>query len=205
MSTAINLSSFKEFFRHYKLFYLFLLLFSLITEEVTALESSSEEHLKPAPFVLGSGDLLRIFVWDHPSLSLKIPINPNGSVNYPLIWKINAAGLTETGLEEIISKKLAEHIKNPQVTVTLMEVQSFRIYVLGEVLRSGEFIVKGAPTVIQAIAMAGGFTPFASKKNILILDKLDGKINVFNFEEVVDQDSHRQDIFLQPGDTVIVK
>lgn len=170
-----------------------------------ALETSSQlQNDTPAPFILGSGDVLKIFVWNHKSLSFNLPINPNGKINFPLIGEIKAAGLTEAELENKIAKDLQSHIKKPQVSVTLLEVHSFRVYVLGEVIRSGQFLVKGSLTAVQAIAMAGGFTPFASKSDIIIVNQQDHRKVHFDFKDFVKQNNSQQDLFLHPGDTVIV-
>ena len=147
---------------------LVLLLFTQLSTFSHADDINHQITSSPPIFLLGSGDLLRIFVWNHPNLSLNVPINPNGNINYPLIGELNVSGSTETQLERTIAKKLRNHIKNPQVTVTLMEVHSYRVYVIGEVIHSGHFSVKGALTVSQALAMAGGFTPL----NRLILSTI---------------------------------
>ncbi len=159
---------------------------------------------EPLPFLLGSGDLLKIFVWDHKALSFNIPINPNGKISLPLIGEIKAAGLTESDLEKKITHRLQSHIKKPQVSVSLLEVKSFRVYVIGEVVRSGEFLVKGSLTAVQAIAMAGGFTPFASKSKIIITNQIEGRKIRFDFDDYVKQNNSQSELYLRPGDTVIV-
>ncbi len=155
-------------------------------------------------FQLGAGDVIRIFVWNHPNLSMNVPINPNGTINYPLIGELKAAGLTETDFEKIISEKIRKHLKNPLVSVTLTELNSYRVYVNGEVLRSGSFSVKAPLTVTQAIAMAGGFTPFADKSDILIFNPVDGRRIHFDFNDFIRQNPGVRDIFLKTGDTVFV-
>jgi len=187
----------------------YLLALIFLTLQPTGFLLASETNTQrqdhtPSPFILGAGDVLKIYVWNHKSLSFNIPINPNGKINYPLIGEIKAAGLTEAELENRISKNLQTHIKKPQVSVTLLEVQSFRVYVIGEVVRSGEFLVKGSLTAVQAIAMAGGFTPFASKSEILIVNQINNRKTYFDFKDFVKQNNSQQDIFLHPGDTVIV-
>lgn len=183
---------------------LVLLLFSQLYTVSYADDINPQTTFSPPPFQLGSGDLLRIFVWNHPNLSLNVPINPNGNINYPLIGELNVSGTTETQLESTIARKLRNHIKSPQVTVTLMEVHSYRVYVIGEVIHSGHFTVKGALTASQAIAMAGGFTPFASKSDILILNQISNRKVPFDFDDFMKQKPGHPDIFLRAGDTVIV-
>ncbi len=168
-------------------------------------EQSQIDLVKDIPmFFLGAGDIVRVFVWNHPDLSLNTPINPNGIINYPLIGELKAAGITETDLEAAISRKISKHIKNPLVSVTLIELNSYDIYVSGEVMRSGLFSIKRPITVTQAIAMAGGFTPFANKNNILIVNRENGKRVHFDFKGFINKESVTSNIFLKPGDTVFV-
>ncbi len=183
---------------------LLLLLLQSINFSFASESNTNRITSEPEPFYLGAGDLLKIFVWDHEALSFNIPINPNGKINLPLIGEIKAAGLTESDLEKKITHGLQSHIKKPQVSVSLLEVKSFRVYVVGEVVRSGEFLVKGSLTAVQAISMAGGFTPFASKSKIIITNQIDGRKMRFDFDDFVKQNNSQQEIYLRPGDTVIV-
>jgi polysaccharide biosynthesis/export protein len=181
-----------------------LLLLSQFVFSAKADEINPEASSVMPVFYLGAGDKLRIHVRNHPDLSLTIPINPNGKINFPLIGELTVAGKTETEFEKSITSKLRAHIRNPQVSVTLMEVRSFRVFVIGEVIHSGLFSVKGAVTVSQAIAMAGGFTPFADKSDILIFNQKKGRNFHFDFKDFVKHDSGISDIFLEAGDTVFV-
>ncbi len=175
--------------------------------QFTLAANASETHLdleKPKYF-LGAGDVVRVFVWNHTDLTSNVPVNPNGIINYPLIGELKASGMTETELETIISKKLSTHIKTPLVSVTLIELNSYEIYVLGEVIRSGFFKVNSPVTATQAIAMAGGFTPFANKEKIIIINRETGKRRRFNFKEYITDEQISMDVFLKSGDTVYVK
>lgn len=167
--------------------------------------SADVEQTSSKPtFVLGEGDVLRVFVWNHPNLSLNVPINPNGTINYPLIGELKAAGKTEKEFENMVADKIRNHIKNPIVSVTLMEMNSNTVYVNGEVIHPGLFTVKGRLTASQAIAMAGGFTSFADKSSILIINQDLGRRIHFNFKDFIAEKPGHPDIYLQAGDTVFV-
>lgn len=158
------------------------------------------------PFKLGAGDVLNVFIWKHKELSTPVTVRPDGMISYPLIGEIKAAGLTVKEIEDKLASLLKQHIQDPQVTVILEAAHSFRIYVLGEVMQPGVFQIKGPVTVLQAIAMAGGFTTFASRNKIFIYNpNTEGEDRLpFNYSSFVSgQDSH-QNIVLRPGDTVIV-
>lgn len=159
-----------------------------------------------APFTLGEGDVISVFVWKHPGLSKQVPVRPDGKISYPLIGEIEAAGLTVKQIEETIIRELKRNIRDPQVTVTLQKAHSFRIYVLGEVVRPGVFELKGPVTVVQAIAMAGGFTPFASRGKIIIFNPSvnRGQHRLFNYRSFINRKEIDQNIVLRPGDTVLV-
>jgi polysaccharide export outer membrane protein len=172
------------------------------------MEALSDEQAPAltSPFKIGEGDVLSVFVWKQPTLSIQVPVRPDGKISYPLIGEVQAAGLTVQQLEEAIVSALKQHIRELQVTVSLQEVHSFRIYVLGEVMRPGMFELSGAVTVVQAIAMAGGFTPFASRSKVIIVNP---KMNSdqrrsFDYASFVNGKEGNQNIILHPGDTVLI-
>ena len=158
-------------------------------------------------FRLGPGDVLSIFVWQWPELSRSAPISPDGRLSYPLIGYVEAAGMSLDQLTAAMEARLSAHVREPQLTVTLDEVRSYRIFVTGEVIRPGMFELPGSTTVVQAIAMAGGFTPFASRDNVLVYSgSADQPMRRdFDYDAFLDGDPRMQDIRLRPGDTVIVR
>lgn len=160
----------------------------------------------PAEFNLAPGDVLNVSVWKQPGLSLVLPIAPDGSINYPLIGLIHAAGLTVKQLEQALTGRLRAHVRDPVLTVTLSEARSYRVYVVGEVVRPGEFEVKGPVTVLQAIAMAGGFTPFASRADLVIVSgtPADARRD-FDYDAFVAGKDGTTNFVLLPGDTVVVR
>jgi polysaccharide export outer membrane protein len=124
----------------------------------------------------------------------------------PLLNDVQAAGLRPTELSEVICEELKKFITNPQVTVTVTEINSRRIYVTGEVNKSGAFQLLPHMTVLQALSGSGGFTPFARIKNIYVLRNENGKpIRIpFNYKEAIKGKNPEQNIELQPGDVVVV-
>lgn len=169
----------------------------------SATETSVGWH---GPFRLGAGDVLNVFIWKHKELSTPVTIRPDGMISYPLIGEIQAAGLTVKEVEDTLAGLLKQHIQDPQVTVILEAAHSFRIYVLGEVMQPGVFQLKGPVTVLQAIAMAGGFTTFASRNKIFIYNPhTNGAERLpFNYGSFLSGEDSHQNIVLRPGDTVIV-
>jgi len=158
------------------------------------------------PYKLGPGDLISIFVWRQPEISQSASVGPDGMFGFPLIGEIDAAGLTLLELQEQVQKRLDRQLSNVQVTATLKEVRSYRVYVTGEVTKPGMFELDGAITVVQGIAMAGGFTAFATRKSIIVYNQFvdrDRRIK-FDYDQFVAGDSDVIDIVLLPGDTVIV-
>lgn len=157
-------------------------------------------------FTLGPGDNLEVNVWLNKELSRNLTISPDGTINYLLVGLIQAAGLTVEELQEDIQTRLKQHVRAPQVTVTLIEAKSYRIYVMGEVSRPGVFDVQGPVTVIQALAMAGGFTPFASRNKIAVVNSVGdpGSRVKFEYDDFVEAQTQAKDIILRPGDTVLV-
>jgi polysaccharide export outer membrane protein len=119
--------------------------------------------------LLGPEDLLRVTVWKSPDLSGEVPIRPDGTISMPLIGDVPAAGLTANVLAKRIGERLTEYISSPIVTVQVKEVNSYFIYVLGEVVKPGKYSLKSYVNVMQGISLAGGFGPFASKNKIKVL------------------------------------
>jgi polysaccharide export outer membrane protein len=153
---------------------------------------------------LTTGDKLRIDVYKDQQLSQSLQIRPDGKITLPLVGDVVAAGHTSMELRDSIANALKEYIANPVVTVIVVETTPQVVYVQGEVSKPGVFaLVNGHLSIIQAIAMAGGFTDFANRKDITILRGTQ-KLK-FNYKDAVDDDSHREPLQLQPGDTVIVK
>lgn len=157
-------------------------------------------------YKIGPQDVLRIDVWKEPDISRTLPVRPDGKISLPLINDVQAAGLTAMELSTSIRDGLAKFMTSPQVTVTIMEINSRRVYVTGEVLRPGAQPLLPNMTALQAVSNSGGFTQFAKVKSIYILRQEDGKQvkHPFNYKAVLSGKSPEDNIALQPGDVIVV-
>jgi len=176
---------------------------------------ASRTTAKPAPeaksasgeeYRIGPQDLVRIDVWKEPDISRTIPVRPDGKISLPLMNDVQAAGLTAMELAGSIREGLSKYITSPQVTVTVTEINSRRVYVTGEVMRPGAQPLLPNMTALQALTSAGGFTQFARTKSIYILRNEDGKQvkHPFNYKAVLDGKHPEDNIQLQPGDVIVV-
>jgi polysaccharide biosynthesis/export protein len=176
-----------------------------------AQEGSADTQTPPvanndSDYRIGPQDILRIDVWKEEQLTRTVPVRPDGKVTLPLLNDVHAAGLTPMQLSQAIGGELKKFITNPQVTVTVMEINSRRIYVTGEVLRSGAYPMLPKMTVLQALSGSGGFTQFARTKKIYVLRTEQGKQTKlpFNYNEVLSGKRAEQNIVLEPGDVIVV-
>ncbi len=159
-----------------------------------------------ADYKIGPQDVLRIDVWKEAEVSRAVPVRPDGKISLPLLNDVQAAGLTPIQLSGVIADGLKKYINDPQVTVSVSEINSRRIYVAGEVTRAGAFPLLPNMTVLQALSSSGGFTQFARLKNIYVLRVEEGKQvkHPFNYKDVVSGKKPEQNILLQPGDVIVV-
>jgi polysaccharide export outer membrane protein len=157
-------------------------------------------------YKIGAQDILRIDVWKEDQLTRTVPVRPDGKVTLPLLNDVQAVGLTPMQLAGVISEGLKKFINGPQVTVTVTEINSRRVYVTGEVSKAGAFPLLPNMTVLQALSSSGGFTQFAKLKNIYVLRVQDGKQvkHPFNYKEAVNGKNPEQNILLEPGDVIVV-
>jgi polysaccharide export outer membrane protein len=170
---------------------------------VTASASSTA-----ADYRLTAGDKLRIEVYKDAQLSQSLQVRPDGKITLPLVGDVVAAGHTSIELRDSISSSLKEYICNPVVTVMVVETTPQVVYVTGEVTHPGALpLSTGRMSILQALAMAGGFTDFANRKDITILRKSASGMEKlkFNYKDALDDDNKREPMQLQPGDTVVVK
>jgi polysaccharide export outer membrane protein len=158
-------------------------------------------------YVLGAADVVEVLVWKNPDLSKTVTVRPDGKISLPLIGDVQAAGLTAAQLSEKIGEQLAPYYKEPTpVSVVVQEVNSYAVYILGEVRNPGKYVVKSGTTFIQAIALAGGFTEFASTNKITLLRRNDTNTKDIpmgiRYRDVVS--GHQNNIVLKPNDNIIV-
>jgi polysaccharide biosynthesis/export protein len=160
-----------------------------------------------AEYRIGAGDILEISTWKEVDLSRKdVLVRVDGKLSFPLLGDIPAAGMTPVELTETVQKGLKNYVSNPVVTVTVVNPSSQRIYILGEVLKTGEYPLIKSLTVLQAFALAGGFTQWASKDEIILLRGEAGKEKIYkiNYKDIVKGRGSENNIMLQANDTIVV-
>ena len=160
-----------------------------------------------AEYVIGPGDMLQISVWKNDTLSRMAPVRPDGKISLPLLHDVMAAGLTAMQLRDKIAVALAEFLPNPEISVSVAEVRSLRISVLGEVTKPGVIELRGQTSILEAIALAGGFQPFASPSKITVIRTEENgqtKRIKFNYNRAVAASGNEENFLLHPGDVVIV-
>jgi len=170
--------------------------------------SASPAAAKPHDnsFVIGNDDVLAINVWKEPDISRSIPVRSDGKISLPLVGEVQAAGLTPLRLESDIAGRLKNYISEPEVTVIVQQVNSQKFNILGLVERPGSYVIANSPTVLDAIALAGGFRDFAKKKSVYVLRQgSGGEARIpFNYKDVIQGKNMSQNVKLKPGDTIIV-
>ena len=157
---------------------------------------------------IGPEDVLDITVWRNADLSKEVTVRPDGRISLPLIGDISAVGKTASQLSEDISSRLKEYKENPQVSIVVKEVNSYAIYVLGEVAKPAKYPLKTKTTLLQAITLAGGFTPTAARNKIVVFRFVKdgtGQIKIkAGYDDIVLRDGSKQNIELKPGDQIVV-
>ena len=158
-------------------------------------------------YVIGANDVLAINVWKEPDISRSVPVRSDGKISLPLVGELQAGGQTPQQLEQEITKRLQSYISEPEVTVIVTDSKSQKVNILGMVSRPGAYLLTSSTTVLDAIAMAGGFKDFAKQKSVYVLrqspDGTQQRLS-FNYKEVIKGKNPEQNIRLQAGDTVVV-
>jgi polysaccharide export outer membrane protein len=160
-----------------------------------------------ADYEIGPGDVVAIHVWKEPELSRTLPVRPDGFLSLPLIGEIKASGFTAAQLQTEFTQQYQKFMSNPTITVMVQEARSRRFSVMGEVQRPGSYILTQPTTVLESLAMVGGFRNFANLKKIYVLrtgSNGSSKRIPFNYSRVIKGKDSQANIFLQPGDTVVV-
>lgn len=161
-------------------------------------------------FVIGAADRLKITVWKNPDLSTEVTVRPDGTITMPLLGDLKASGTTPSKLRQKIGQQLQQYVKDPSavVTVEVVEVNSYRFTVSGEVNQNGVFKAKRYVTVLEAINMAGGFTRFAEKDQIKVVrccDEDGGRVKIpINYNAIIKNGRTDMNVYLLAGDEVYV-
>lgn len=154
---------------------------------------------------IGPEDVLSISVWKNEPMSRVVPVRPDGMISLPLLDDVMAAGLTPTELRNLLAQKLAEYVPSPAVTVIVNDVKSFKVSVIGEVVKPARYELKSRTSVLDVLALAGGFNQFAARTRVVVLrQEGDKRIRIpFNYNRVTNG-SDEENVYLRPNDIVLV-
>lgn len=194
-----------------------LLLLSGCAHRTTARVDNSDQ-----PYRIGREDVLDVAVWRDADLSRTLPVRPDGFISLPMVGEVRAEGRTPTELAEEIREALKPYVQEPRVTVIVREVNSSRVFITGEVTNPGAYPLRGRVSILQAIALAGGFTDFADRDAIVVLRRsgarsstvedsgtggsgsTEGNYISVRYSELVEEPHKYEPLILRPGDTIIV-
>jgi len=180
---------------------------ALTVEKASLVEKSS--LIVTRDYIIGPEDVLEITVWRNQDLSRLVQVRPDGRISLPLIGDVTAVGKTPVQLTAEISTKLKEYKESPTVAIVVKEVNSYAIYVLGEVGKPGKYPLKTKTTLLQGITVAGGFTPTAARNRLVVFRFNDNGNNgteklKASYDDIVLRDGSQQNLELKPGDTIVV-
>jgi polysaccharide export outer membrane protein len=158
-------------------------------------------------YKIGAGDLLDVSVWKNVDLTRQFAVLPDGTIRFPLIGQLDVEGKSAAQLEKELMGKLEKYIPDPILTISVVQVNSMAVYVIGKVNRPGRFTLNDDIDVLQALAIAGGLNAFAREKEIGIHRKRNGETTIFkfNYKEVSEGENINQNIMLQRGDVIVVR
>ncbi|WP_031437800.1 polysaccharide biosynthesis/export family protein [Methylobacter tundripaludum] len=168
--------------------------------------SNQTSVLAGSVYRLNPGDKLEITVWQEENLKQEVVVLPDGTISFPLVGHVPAAGKTTEDLVRLLQERLDKFIPDSEINVRLLAAEGNLVYVTGEVAHPGQFVMKGPIDVMQALSMAGGLTAFAKKNSIIVLRRqADGQTRSFPFEygDVEDGENIESNILLQSGDTIV--
>ena len=157
-------------------------------------------------YYLNPGDILKISVWNEEALQQEVLVLPDGTISFPLVGTIDVDDKTPLQVQEELKEKLSRLIPDPEVNLTVMQVAGNNIFVIGKVIRPGRFAMNRPTDVIQAISLAGGFTPYASSDSIQIFRRTGKKQQIISFDytRIADGKALETNILLRSGDTIVV-
>src|SRR5581483_7460 len=179
--------------------------FAIALGLMLAAETSAPKW-NPESYIIGPGDVLTVQVWKEPDLSRRVPVRPDGRISLPLLNDVQAAGLTPNELAGRVSQELKKYLTEADVAIVVEQVNSRRIYVMGEIARPGAYPLLAQTSVLQALSAAGGFRELANTKKIYILRGAGvyQKRLLFDYNAVVKGKKPEQNILLENGDTIVV-
>jgi polysaccharide biosynthesis/export protein len=161
----------------------------------------------PNAYAIGPGDVLEISVWKNPELTSTVPVRPDGRISVPLLGDVQAAGMTPLALRQTLTEGFKEYVTAPGVSVVVKEIHSRKIFVTGEVETPGAYDLQPRTKLMQALALAGGLTPYAKQKVVVLRDGRDGKTDrriEIDLGGIISGKRTEDNLLLLPGDTLIV-
>ena len=178
---------------------------SPVSTRAPAAASAGAQPQAAPDYLLGPEDVLRISVWENKELTLDVVIRPDGKISIPLIQDVQAEGLTAAELASAIHLRIQSFIKDPQVSVIVTQVNAPKVFIIGNVTKPGPYPLRSETSILQALSLAGGFTQFASLRNIKLVrgtgaKQVVRKVNYYNLIE----DGGEGNYILKPGDTIVV-
>lgn len=187
-----------------------ILILALVASASAQVVIRSEED-PPNAYAIGVGDVIEISVWKSPELSVSVPVRPDGRVSVPLLGDIQAAGMTPLALKEKLAVDFKKYVTAPEVSVVIKEINSRKVFVTGEVKTPGAFDLQPRAKLMQILAMAGGLTPYAKGKVIVLRDNRESRDTGGNPEKrfeielktIISGKRPQDNIVLQPGDTLV--
>lgn len=168
--------------------------------------AASAQSTNGLEYRIGPEDVLHISVWKEEDLDRKVLVRPDGGISFPLAGDIQVSGRTPLEVQDEIRSRLQRYVPDAEVTVSVDKISGYTVFVLGEVEQPGQFTLGRYVDVVQALTLAGGFTPYASNRNIQVLRRQDGREVTFSFDfRAVSRGRNlEQNIILQSGDVVLV-
>jgi len=157
-------------------------------------------------YVIGVGDLLTVSVWNSPELTAQVPVRPDGMITVPLVGDVLVAGSEPGPVRELLNEKFSAFVSAPTISVVVNEINSRKIYIVGEVASSGAYDIVQPLRMMQALALAGGLSEYAKKDQVVLLrqDKDLEKRIILSIKAIASGKKPADNIRLQPGDTIIV-
>lgn len=155
---------------------------------------------------IGPEDVLDVTLWNHPDVARVVPVRPDGRISLPLVNEVVVSGLTSQQLRDILIQKFTPFVPNPEVSIIVREIHSFKVSVLGNVRTPGRFELKSRATVLDALALAQGLTEFAERRRIVVLRHEGTQVKRirFDYDDSVSESGASTVMFLRPGDTIFV-
>jgi polysaccharide export outer membrane protein len=184
-------------------------------ERPVSADQAGAAGVDPGSYRIGPEDTLAIAVWQNQDLTQMVPVRPDGKISLPLVNDVQAAGLTPMELRELLREKLAEYAPGAEISVIVKEVNSFQVSVMGKVQKPDRYRLKGPTTVLDVLALAGGFQDFANQERVVVLRPepffVQGKPSgqtfrriYLNYKKVIGAGGETENFALQPGDIVVV-